>query len=132
MGFSVWVWVDGEDGSRRQVFHKSLGPEATIFAYWHTVAFQLELPLVAQIYNEGLEVRGPWLQELWVELDKLERHWQSTHTGGCEQIPRSVRLPNGKIGDQPINLLDYLLEKLNFVREAIRLATKFSGAVQIS
>src|SRR5437899_12098415 len=60
----ISVRTETKSGFRRELYRKSLGAEETLFTYWHVPAFDIELPLLAQIYHDGLEVRGELLDVL--------------------------------------------------------------------
>src|SRR6266571_1895178 len=130
MAYNISVWIVAGDGLRHEVYRKSLGCEGIVFAHWHSPAFKLGLPLVAQIYNDGVEIPPELLADLSHELDKLEQYWQATGTGGCEELDRAGKGPNGSMGHIP--LPEYLLEKAGFFRQAICIARTKGGIVGIS
>jgi len=128
----ISVRTETKNGSRRELYRKSLGAEETLFTYWHVPAFEIELPLLAQIYHDGLEVRDELLDVLLLELERLGEHWQSNGIGDLQQIPCAVRQPDGVLTQGHVSLNEHLLAKLALAREAIRIAKQSGGVVEIS
>ena len=132
MPYHISVHTPQDGGWRRDVYHKSLGPDDNVFAYWHLPALDLGLPLLAQIYHEGLDVHGHQLDTLELELQKLAEYWEATHVGRSEQIPHSVTQPDGTIGQRYVWVCDYLRERVSYVGEAVRVAKESKGVIEIS
>jgi len=132
MAYHLSVHVERDGAPRRELYHKSLGADETIFGYWHLPACDRGLALVAQIYHEGLEVRGDQLDQLFEELQRLEEHWRATGAGKTLQIPHNVTDGRGSLSPAHICVFDHLTERLGFVREAIRIARESAGVIEIS
>lgn len=95
------------EGLARTLYENPLGSGHTVYEYWSSPAATLGLPLIAAIYEQGLEVAGSALDVLERELDVLERAW----------VPP---------------LRAHLQERARFLREALRVAREAGGFVSIS
>jgi len=111
--FDEWI----EQCQKWWLYDNPLGADGTVGEYWCIPAKRLGLPLLAQIYHEGLSVSTPEeLEQLSRELDTLEAHW---HT---------LSLP-----EWPPNFLESrLLERMGFFREAVQVALEQRGCLIVS
>jgi hypothetical protein len=132
MAFHITVHEASSNGSARLVYHKRLGTDDDVFRYWHAPAFELGLPLVAQIYHDGLEVRGELLVLLSSELDRLEAHWTETGVGDLDLVVRLVSGQDGQLQEASTPLREHLCQKLSLLRTAIGIATQTAGMLEIS
>jgi len=132
MAYHVSVHLQNGDGSTRRIYDKVIGAEDTVFSYWHEAANYLDLPWVAQIYHEGVELRDGELDCLSLDLQRLEDHWVATRAGEGLQIPRLIVGPDGVRQQTFVWLHDHLRSRLVVVREAIRIAKESGGVVEIS
>lgn len=100
---------------RRCLYDDSLGSEDDIRRFWSEPARALSLPLLANLYEAGFieapEWRGPTLDLLARELDRLEALWRAD-------------LEEPQVAD--------LLEMAGLLRDAIRLARDHAGFVCVS
>ena len=93
-------------------YDNPLGGDGTVAEYWCGPAERLGLPLLAQIYQQGLRISNQEkLKQLSRELDTLEAHW---HTLSLPEWPPDFKE-------------SYLLERMGFFREAIRVALEHKG-----
>src|SRR5437899_1067453 len=95
MPYHVSVHIQNGDGSTHRVYCKTLGADDTVFSCWHLAANDLDLPWVAQIYHEGVELRGDQLDCLSLDLQKLEDYWVASGAGAGLQIPHLTLGPGG-------------------------------------
>jgi hypothetical protein len=62
-------------------FEAPLGSESAIRKYWSGPAYDLALPLLTSIYDDGFHRACEWVSEdldrLSIELGKLEAHWST-------------------------------------------------------
>ena len=116
----------------RTLYDNPLGADDTIRRYWSSPAEQLELPLIAAIYNTGLRVGGADLLRLEEELDRLERQWATMDFSGEQKDGGSAPYKDGSIAAKEITVLDHLRERSGYLREAIRIARASDGIVGIS
>jgi hypothetical protein len=132
MAYHLSVHAEIDGAPRRELYHKSLGADETIFGYWHLPACDRGFALVAQIYHEGLEVRGDQLDMLSGELQSLEEHWRATGAGKTLQIPHNVADGRGSLSPAPVCVFDHLTERLGFVRSDPDRSLIQQGVIEIS
>src|SRR5437879_3096600 len=132
MPYHVSVYIQNGDGSVRRVYYKALGAVDTVYSYWYLAANDLGLAWVAQIYHEGVELRDEELDCLSSDLQKLEDHWVTTGAGEGLQIPSLILGADGVRRQTFVWLHEHLRARLGFVREAIHIAKKSGGVVEIS
>jgi hypothetical protein len=53
-----------------------------MYEFWHTPSKQLHLPLIAGIYEQGLEAHAEVLHTLSKELQSLSAYWIATVPDG--------------------------------------------------
>ncbi len=109
----------------RELYSNPLGSGHTVAEYWSSPASTLGLPLIAAIYEQGLEVSGGELDVLERELEVLERAW-------ARDIPAPASdSPGADTGRQVPPLHEHLAERARFLREAIHVARESDGFVSI-
>lgn len=103
----------------------SLGGQKTVLDYWAKPALQLGFELLSQLSGENLAVRNDQLSALSAELNTLAQQW-------IDIVPDDVTL-SGTIGGRPftVPLLVDLINRMNRLRDAIRIAELTGGHLQI-
>ena len=124
MAYHVSVHTQNEGGWKRQIYRKTVGADNIVFSYWTVPAYEIGLPLLAQIYHDGLELSSAQFDQLLCELQLLEKHWVESGAGNSDQIVRP--------GEDGLWLSEYLHAKAGLVREAVRIARESVGLVDIS
>jgi hypothetical protein len=100
-----------EEGLKRLLYDAPLGSGDVVYTHWSSRAASLELPLLASLYDKGLEIHGARLEALSLELNALARAWQSD---GIEA-----------------ELYEDLCERMQYVQEAVQIAREADGFVDI-
>ena len=104
-------WI--EECEKLNLYEAPLDAGAVIYEYWSKIAHDLQLPLIAAIYNNGLKLYVAELPALEIEMDKLERYWEENELAGVEAFE----------WDQDHAKKD-LKERLNYLREAAEVAKR--------
>ena len=100
------------------IYEAPLGADGAVGMWWSAIARELNLPLLAGIYNNGLRVSQPdELSRLDAELDQLETAW------GLNELyqPEWSRWTDEKTKE-------HLRERMGFFREALKVARE-RGAI---
>ncbi|CAG7658843.1 hypothetical protein ACFQI7_16255 [Paenibacillus allorhizosphaerae] len=98
------------------IFERPLGTDSMIYNYWHLPALSIDLKLIAQIYDNGLEVKEPdALMLLREEIKTLSNYWH-------ENLLIAVA------SESKVDLLN----RLFFLHEAIEIALNTNGKLNIS
>jgi hypothetical protein len=97
--------------------------------WWYRYACELDLPLIRAIDDPGLIANGAELDQLEMELDRLEACWAGLDLR-CEP-PKGLLVPqpDGSYRDEEISFAEYLRQSAAIVREAIRVARAHRGIV---
>jgi hypothetical protein len=120
------------EGLARALYDNPLGSGHTVAVHWSSPAATLGLPLLAALYEQGLEAAGSALLVLERELEVLERAWQPL----SQQTERDVvefawDSPGAPPTRRALTLHEHLLERAGFLREALRIAREQGGFVSI-
>jgi hypothetical protein len=110
----------------RWVYENPFGADGTVHDFWHLPARDRGLPLIGNIYENGLRVEGHQLVELSKELDHLEAIWSRMDLGKGEWITYVDCQTH-----QLLTVQEHLHERLAYVREAIRAAQDCDGVLEI-
>ena len=108
------------------LFDAPVGADGDVHQWWSHPATKLNLPLVSDLYKNGLQVSGDDLARLKEEMVALEKYW-------CEAVPSDeVRTYDilGRSVDVP--LLAHLSYRADSVMAAIELAQQVDGELTIS
>jgi hypothetical protein len=107
-------WLERSEKSN--LYSAPLGALGTVCRFWSAIAGKLELSMLASLCPDGLVLEtADQLEELQGELDVLEAYWDSHE---LRAAPTS-----GIYGHER----EHLRERMNYLREAIRIA-KENGA----
>lgn len=103
------------------LFEGPLGGDHTIYHFWSSIATELALPIIASIYNHGLQVERPEVLILLErELDELEFYW-NTHDLVDPSPVSAIR--NG--------VKERLTERMNYFRGAIKIAREHRAVLTV-
>jgi hypothetical protein len=108
-----------------------LGAGGTIHSLWSKLAEDLHLPLIAQIYDGGLEVTGSDLDRLQNELETLVAHWSALDLASEPLVEVWSQGDGGSPVISHVPLREDLLERARSLRTAIDIARDCSGVVSI-
>jgi hypothetical protein len=116
----------------KSLYENPIGAGDTIYRFWSTPAFQMKLPLLAQMYKEGLKVSGSDLNRLNAELEQLENYWKSTDLEAESSMKGTIYNSDAtkERFEQPI--VKHLKERAQYLREAIEIALAKDGVIFIS
>jgi hypothetical protein len=122
VSFSVSVHRTPEE----TLFFAPVAGDRDLRQFWSVPASQLNLPLLAQIYDEGLQVSGADLGRLHDEIWTLEKRWTEVvfddEIRTYDILGRTVVVP----------LLAHLSHRAESVLAAAELAQKIDGVLTIS
>jgi hypothetical protein len=108
------------------LFSAPVAGDADLHQFWSVPASQLDLPLLAQVYDEGLEVSGADLGRLHDEVWTLQKRWiqiiPDDETRTYDILGRTVAVP----------LIAHLSNRAESVLAAVELAQKIDGILTIS
>lgn len=123
MSFSVSVHRTSD---KKILFGAPVAGDSDLHQYWSVPASQLDLPLLAQIYDDGLRISGDDLGRLHDEIWTLEKLWieiiSDDEVRTSDILGRTVVVP----------LLAHLSHRAESVLAAIELAQKIEGVLTIS
>ena len=116
-------WDDGIKAEEQYtLYNEPLGADGTIYHYWHLIAHQLSLPLIASIYNQGLKLEDEaGFTALDLELQQLEIYWNTQ--------PLETPRPPSAIAD---HVEEHLRERMGYLRKALNLARSEKAVLGIS
>lgn len=120
--FAIWE----EEVKRRLVFDAALGSDVAVHRYWSGPAARAGLPLIAGIYESGLDAQGSDLDRLGDELLALQDLWSSEIDPSATE---RFACP-GYEGEVPI-LYDLLFRRAEFLRGAIQIAQAIDGYLSV-
>jgi hypothetical protein len=108
------------------LFFAPVAGDEDLHQFWSVPASQLDLPLLTQIYDEGLQVSGADLGRLHDEVWTLEKRWTEIISDDeirtYDILGRTVAVP----------LLAHLSHRAESVLAAVELAQKIDGVLTIS
>ena len=116
---------DAIDEVERCLFTSPVASDGDMYQLWNMPAIQLGLPLLAGVYEEGLEAHGEVLQALSHELQSLSAHWIATVP---DSETKSTTIENRSF---EVPLLIQLMNRAEAVESAIRLALAIGGYLTI-
>jgi hypothetical protein len=133
VSFSVAVyWPPNEDRggaigeAERCLFTSPVAGDGDMHRLWNMPSIELGLPLLARIYEKGLEAHGEVLQALSQELQSLSAYWIATVP---DSETKSITIENRSF---EVALLVHLMSRAEAVESAIRLALAIGGYLTIS
>ena len=131
--FSVAVyWPPIEDTGdaigevERCLFTSPVASNGDMYQLWNLPSIQLGLPMLAGVYEEGLEAHGEVLHALSHELQSLSAHWIATVP---DSETKSTTIENRSF---EVPLLVHLMNRAEAVESAIRLALAIGGYLTLS
>jgi hypothetical protein len=99
-----------------------LGGDGTVYRFWSGPASELQLPMLAGLYNQGIVAETyEQLCQLEQELEVLQGHWD-TH---------ELRDPDARSGING-NEKEHLHERMGYVLQAIKQAKETGAKLTIS
>jgi hypothetical protein len=133
VSFSVAVyWPPNEemgdtiDEVERCLFTSPVAGDGDMYQFWKMPSIHLGLPLLAGVYEDGLEAHGEVLHTLGQELQSLSAHWIATVP---DSETKSITIENHSF---EVPLLVHLLNRAETVESAIRLALAIGGYLTLS
>ena len=133
MSFSVAVyWPPNEDRggaigeAERCLFTSPVADDGDMHRLWNMPSIELGLPLLARVYEKGLEAHGELLHALNQELQSLSTYWIGTVP---DSETKSVTIETRSF---EVALLVHLMSRAEAVESAIRLALAIGGYLTIS
>ena len=118
---AIEMWIFEEE--KHALFSYPLGATETINKLWYGIGLTLKLSLISQIYDYGIEIcKKLDLELLKDQVLKLREYWESHELDDS----LSVNDENGKVGTR-----EHLIERSNFLLEAIEIAINQSGILII-
>jgi len=133
VSFSVAVyWPPNEDRggaigeAERCLFTSPVADDGDMRRLWNMPSIELGLPLLARVYEKGLEAHGEVLHALSQELQSLSTYWIGTVP---DSETKSVTIETRSF---EVALLVHLMSRAEAVESAIRLALAIGGYLTIS
>ena len=117
---------DAIDEVERCLFTSPVASDGDMYQLWNMPSIQLGLPLLAGVYEEGLEAHGEVLHALSQELQSLSAHWIATIP---DSETKSTTIENRSF---EVPLLVHLMNRAEAVESAIRLALAIGGYLTLS
>jgi hypothetical protein len=114
------------DEVERCLFTSPIASDGDMYRLWNMPSIQLGLPLLAGVYEEGLEAHGEVLHALGQELQTLSAHWIATVP---DSETKSTTIENRSF---EVPLLVHLMNRAEAVESAIRLALAIGGYLTLS
>ncbi len=112
-------WI--ESCTKLRLHGAPLGSGSIIYDYWSTIGQRLRLPLIASIYNEGLEITHFETEQLETEVEQLEQYWREHFLENVE-----------KYGRTQAEIKRDLFERIGDLKEAIRIVKERKAVLIIS
>jgi hypothetical protein len=110
----------------RCLFTSPVASDGDMYKLWNVPSTELGLPLLAGIYEKGLEAHGEVLHALSQELQRLSAYWIATV---ADSETRSTSVENRSF---EVPLLVQLMNTAEAVESGIRLALAIGGLLTIS
>lgn len=108
------AWRKEADG--KCLYDQPLGNESSVRLFWSYPAAEIGLPLIADMYergfDEGIEWSDEQLEQVEQELLHLEKHWKAQNLH--QELHTDLR------------------ERMQYLREAIKVARQHDGVISIT